>query len=91
MSLKQCLSDLKTAGLVLLVTNAMSFSTVAMEKHISGYSNERSAVTNSLSAVPLLYDLGFDLGHRFFYGDKNFIDTAERKIGSKNFIPRPYL
>ena len=78
-------------GLVALVTNASSFSTVAMEKYISGYDKEQAAVVNSLSAVPVLYDLGFGLGHRIFYDDQNFVETAEKQIGSKNLIPRPYL
>jgi len=80
-----------TFGLVALVANASSFSTVAMEKYISGYDKKQAAVINSLSAIPVLYDLGFSLGHRIFYGDQNFIKTAEEQIGSKNLIHRPYL
>jgi len=81
----------KKTSLVLLATNASSFSTVAMEKGISGYSAEQAAVVNSLSAVPLLYDVGFHLGHIVFYDDDNFIKTKEDYTGLKNFdiIPRP--
>lgn len=82
----------KKAGLVLLITNLGSFSTVAMEKHISGYSKEQAAFINSLSAVPFLYDLGFHLGHQIFYDDNNFLETKEKFTGLKNwdFIPRPF-
>ncbi len=81
----------KKIGLVLLVTNAVSFSTVAMEKGISGYSSEQAAFINSLHAVPILYDIGFEAGHRVFYGEKDFLGTKERTTGFKNLIPRPYL
>ena len=81
----------KKMGLAFLVTNASSFATVAMEKGISGYSKEQAAVVNSLSAVPLLYDIGFHLGHQVFYKDNNFLKTKEEVIGIKNWdiIPRP--
>ena len=81
----------KKAGLVLLVTNAIAFSTVAMQRGISGYSKEQAAFTNSLNAVPILYDIGFELGQRTFYGDKNFLETKEKASGFKNLVPRPYL
>jgi hypothetical protein len=76
---------------VLGITNLSSFSTVAMEKYISGYSNEKAAFINSLSAVPILYDIGFDLGHQLFYGDRNFMKTAEEQTGIRNLFPREYL
>ena len=82
----------KKVGLALLVTNLSSFSTVAMEKYISGYSKEQAAFINSLSAVPGLYDVGFHLGHTMFYEDNNFLETKERFTGLKNLdiIPRPF-
>jgi hypothetical protein len=79
------------AALVLLATNATAFGTVGMEKHISGYDNERAAVVNSMNAVPVLYDIGFELGHRYFYGESNFISSSENETGFKNSMPRPYL
>jgi hypothetical protein len=91
---KRIKSGITTAcgvGLVLLVTNGSSFSTVAMEKKVSGYSPENAAALNSLHAVPILYDFGFELGHRTFYGGKNFVKTAEQVTGHRNMIPRPYL
>jgi hypothetical protein len=89
--MKKILSKIVKTGLILAVTNAMSFVTVGMEKHISGYSNEKAASINSLSAVPIVYDLGFEIGHRTFYGDSNFIKTSEKLIGHRNRIPRNYL
>lgn len=83
--------DAAKVGLVFLITNASSFSTVAMEKYLSGYDKNFAAFVNSLSATPGLYDLGFDLGHELFYNDSNFMRTAEKQTGSKNLIPRPYL
>ena len=91
MIIRKAISYIAKVGLVAIVANASSFSTVAMEKYISGYDKEQAAVVNSLSAVPVLYDLGFGLGHRVFYDDQNFIKTAEKEIGSKNLIPRSYL
>ena len=88
---RRTLNLAKKVGLTLLATNAMSFSTVAMEKGISGYSKEDAAFINSLSAVPVLYDIGFELGQRVFYDDKNFLQTKEEFTGMGNLIPRPYL
>ena len=92
MTIRKAISDtIKTGLAVLVVSYAIPFSTVAMEKHIAGYDKKQAALVNSLSAVPVLYDVGFHLGHRFFYDDQNFIETAEEQIGSKNLIPRPHL
>ncbi|MEK6928117.1 MAG: hypothetical protein AABX11_06820 [Nanoarchaeota archaeon] len=79
-------------GLVFLVTNLSSFSTVAMEKYISNYSKEQAAVVNSLSAVPGLYDVGFHMGHKVFYKDDNFLKTKEKATGFKNIdiLPRAF-
>ncbi len=82
---------IKKAAIILLITNLSSFGTVAMERHIAGYSGGQAAVVNSLSSVPLLYDVGFDLGHQIFYNDPNYIETAEGQTGIKNSIPRPYM
>ena len=90
-SAKEGAGKAKKVGLVFLVTNLSSFSTVAMEKHISGYSREQAAFINSLNAVPYLYDIGFHLGHQIFYDDDNFLETKEKYTGLKNLdiIPRP--
>ena len=90
-SAREGIDKAKKAGLVLLVTNLSSFSTVAMERYISGYSKEQAAFINSLSAVPCLYDIGFNLGHQIFYDDDNFLKTKEKYTGLKNLdiIPRP--
>lgn len=61
----------------ILAANLSSFATVAMEKSISRYSPETAAFVNSLHAVPLLYDIGFDLGHEIFYNDPNFLETKK--------------
>lgn len=84
------LRKIAIGGLILVTTNLSSFSTVAMEKYISKYSNETSAVTNAFSSVPILYDIGFSLGHKVFYNDANFMQTA-RNEGLSNSIPRPHL
>jgi len=63
---KRSIHTAKKIGLVLLVTNSMAFSTVAMQRGISGYSKEEAAFINSLNAVPVLYDIGFELGQRVF-------------------------
>ncbi len=88
---RNAISNICKVGLVLLVTNASSFATVAMEKKISGYSEEQAAIVNSLNAVPILYDLGYELGYRTFYGNRNFVRTAEKITGFNNLIPRLYL
>jgi len=88
---KRSIHTAKKIGLVLLVTNSMAFSTVAMQRGISGYSKEEAAFINSLNAVPVLYDIGFELGQRVFYNDKDFLKTKEEFSGFKNLIPRPYL
>jgi hypothetical protein len=76
---------------VILATNMSSFLTVGMEKHITGYSKEQAAVVNALSAVPILYDIGFDIGHEIFYDDQNFMQTAENQLRHRNLFHRPYL
>ena len=91
MNLRKAVSNIKRAGLVALITNANAFVTVGMEKHVSQYDKRTAAAINALSAVPLLYDIGFSLGHKLFYDDQNFITTAESMTGTKNQIPRPYL
>lgn len=89
--MQSSLDGAKRMGLVLLLSNASSFATVAMEKGISGYSREQAAFINSLHAVPFLYDIGFNLGHLVFYGDDNFLKTKEDFTGYKNLLPRPWL
>lgn len=89
-SAKEDAGKAKKVGLVFLVTNLSSFSTVAMERYISGYSKEQAAFINSLNAVPYLYDVGFHLGHQIFYDDDNFLKTKEEFTGIKNItLPRP--
>lgn len=80
-----------TIGGILLATNLSSFATVGMQKNISNLKNETAAINNSLQSIPVIYDIGFSIGHKTFYQDNNYMKTAESKIGHKNLYSRKYL
>ncbi len=76
---------------IVLATNLSSFTTTYMQKNLGNISNENASVINSLNSVPILYDIGFSVGHRLFYNDKDYLGTAENTIGQKNLFSRKYL
>lgn len=54
---------------MLAITNGSAFSTVGMERYITGYSKEAAAIVNAFNGIPVLYEPGFNLAHRFVYGE----------------------
>lgn len=69
---------------VILATNASSFSTVALERYVGQRDAKQAAVANYLQdtqgVVGPLYHPGFVLGHRVFYNDNNFRETAQNAL-----------
>ena len=54
---------------LLAATNGSAAATVAMEKYFTGYSKETAAVVNGVNGTLGLYEPGFNIGHRLFYGE----------------------
>ena len=81
----------KVAG-ILLLTNSMSFCSVAGQKHILHMTNEKAAIINAYGATPILYDPGYTLGHKTFYGDDAYLCTLKENTGfGPNFPKTLYL
>jgi hypothetical protein len=68
-------------GLALIVLNACSFMEVGCQKFI-GYSKENAAIINRVYGTDFLniYTIGYDVGHKVFYDDANYIETAENEL-----------
>ena len=58
-----------------ILYNTGPFLTVAMEKYIAGYDQNQAALVNHISSN-FGEEFGFNLGHRIFYNDDNFHETA---------------
>ncbi len=87
--MKQHVSTILSA---VALTNALAFGTVAMEKHIAKYDENTAAAINAMHAVPMLYEPGFALGHRVYYGNKNFTKEIQRNgLPGSTFYKHVYV